>query len=283
MTTPPPSGSETELLFLCLRCEQHYNVEAPTDRCPVCDWTRAQPQADGEARVDEVAAAVHEGRFSEGLAQINYCAFADEDSGGQQYCRRIARELLKQFRIARPTPTETVCDQVQATTDELARELCVINGVDPECLLYSEHDDCDEPTFYRWRPQARALLQRYEIRKRASQPEPSVCDQTRGEDTSVDAAFWCECGTPFSQDPETERKERAAGKCILCIGEERSVDFSTLRKMTPEEVAAAAKRDRERPIDHDRIRRILTMPVEEADGLATPLTGSSPGKQEERE
>jgi hypothetical protein len=34
----------------------------------------------------------------------------------------------------------------------------------------------------------------------------------------VGAAFWCECGTPFSQDPETERKERAAGKCLLCIG-----------------------------------------------------------------
>lgn len=38
----------------------------------------------------------------------------------------------------------------------------------------------------------------------------------------VDAVFWCECGTPMSQDPEIEKKERAVGMCLLCIGERAS-------------------------------------------------------------
>lgn len=34
-----------------------------------------------------------------------------------------------------------------------------------------------------------------------------------------DTAFWCACGEPISQDPETEKRERAAGMCLRCIGE----------------------------------------------------------------
>lgn len=35
----------------------------------------------------------------------------------------------------------------------------------------------------------------------------------------VDCAFWCDCGTPISQDPEIGCLERAAGMCIFCLGQ----------------------------------------------------------------
>jgi hypothetical protein len=44
--------------------------------------------------VDAIAAAVHEGRFSEGKDQSNYCTFEDECESGKIYCRRIASSVI---------------------------------------------------------------------------------------------------------------------------------------------------------------------------------------------
>jgi hypothetical protein len=61
-----------------------------------------------KAQTDEIAAAIHEGRFSEGKEQINYCSFDDECSSGRQYCRRLAREILKRFDVfKRPAAPDT--------------------------------------------------------------------------------------------------------------------------------------------------------------------------------
>lgn len=68
---------------------------------PIREWhaLAVAHHQDEQASLDAIAAAVHEGRFSEGKTQINYCPFDEEGSSGRQYCRRIAREVFKRFKV----------------------------------------------------------------------------------------------------------------------------------------------------------------------------------------
>jgi len=60
--------------------------------------------------VDAIAAAVHEGRFSEGKDQSNYCTFEDECESGKIYCRRIASSVIAALapgNAGAPWPADT--------------------------------------------------------------------------------------------------------------------------------------------------------------------------------
>lgn len=51
-------------------------------------------------------------------------------------------------------------------------------------------------------------------RRIESEPDDMCCEVG----PLVDDAFYCpRCGDPLPQDPEQERKARAAGMCALCV------------------------------------------------------------------
>lgn len=91
---------------------------------------------------------------------------------------------------------------------------CTCEGEWPDCT-WTTYDETDaypssqHPALFKLYPEDQA---KYDARMAAARARYEADD-----DNGADAAFWCDCGAPISQNPATEKQERAMGMCMLCI------------------------------------------------------------------